>query len=333
MNIPAFGLPALDGQLPADHDRQFIMPGSLGTAQTISAMRKMVKVYTPEVVAALRSRVTTGKRDMRVRQIIGNIIENCPSKDHGCYAEALYVFARDKVRYAFDPVGVEYVEDPIRIATESRIADCDSIAAMLATFYEAIGLPSRFVTIKADPERPNEYSHVYLQVRIPRRGWVAADPTQPDKYFGWEPPQHFPRTYWPASNDAESEMEARDDQLETAMRGLGEGYIPGIMRAPTGKFPGGAYLRANFLSGLGAERPGYQDGQYVDNVVPIDDPFSGYGDLMPLVEGTANGPDTVPPQTLPPTILVESPSTGGVRKMLVVGLIGLALYFALKGRR
>jgi hypothetical protein len=82
----------------------------------------------------------------------------------------------------------------------------------LATLYEAIGLPSRFVTVKADPTRPNDYSHVFLEVNLPKHGWVAADPTMPQKHFGWRPSREFPFKNWPSSLDPESDV--RDDVLE-----------------------------------------------------------------------------------------------------------------------
>ena len=85
---------------------------------------------------------------------------------------------------------------------KNRIGDCDSQDMLLAAMFESEGFPTQFVTIKADAERPDEYSHVYTRVKIPNYGWVVADPTMPNKYFGWEPEGNYVKKYWPASSDA-----------------------------------------------------------------------------------------------------------------------------------
>jgi hypothetical protein len=203
-----FSLQDLSTPLPQDHQRKYILPGPAGTEQTIQAMRKIVS----STLASMRKGVTKGKRVFEIRRIIGEIIAPCSPKDYYCYCKSLYEYCRDQIKYTFDPVGVELVESPERILLESKIADCDSIVTVLATMYEAIGFPSRFVTVKADKLRPNDYSHVYLEVNIPGRGWVAADPTMPTKEFGWAPDPQFPATRWPASLDPESDV--RDDVLE-----------------------------------------------------------------------------------------------------------------------
>lgn len=197
-------------------------------------MRKVVS----STLASMRKGVTRGKRVFEIRRLIGEIIQPCTPKDYYCYAKSLYEYCRDRIRYTFDPVGVELVESPERILFESKIADCDSIVTVLATMCEAIGLPCRFVTVKADKFRPNEYSHVYMEVNIPNRGWVAADPTMPTKEFGWSPDPKFPTKRWPASLDPESDV--RDDVLElkpivAGVSGMGNfGYMGEELIQPQG---------------------------------------------------------------------------------------------------
>lgn len=193
------GLKPLISPLPENHSRVQVPSGLAGTSQTIQMMRELV---------------TQGKRDFRVRNKVGEIIQQCRSKNYYCYAKGLYEFCRDKIRYAFDPNGVELLELPYRVL-ESGIADCDSIVMLLAAMAENIGLQARFVTIKADVKRPNEFSHVFVEIMVPKVGWVAADPTMPDKKFGWKPPDIYPRKVWPASLD-QSEERAGDK-----MSGLG----------------------------------------------------------------------------------------------------------------
>lgn len=184
--VPTYGL------LPSNHERQHLPDGIAGTEQTISIMQKLV---------------SDGKRDIKIRELVGQIVNGeiegipaCKSKDYACYAKAMYLFCRDKIKYVYDPHLVEYVETPRRIL-ETKVADCDSNCILLGSLYQNAGLECQFVTIKADPSRRDEYSHVYMRVKVPRVGWVTADPTMPTKWFGWEPPGAWEKRYWPGSTD------------------------------------------------------------------------------------------------------------------------------------
>lgn len=180
-----FSLASLPAKLPAGHQRQMISSGPAGTAQTIRRMAGLV---------------THGKRDFRIRTLAGQIIQNCQQKDYPCYGKSLYEWCRDQIKYVWDPNGVELIEEPWKIV-ESGVADCDSNVVLLASLAESCGFPCKFVTIKSDPSNPNEYTHVYLRMKVPPMGWVAADPTMHDKSFGWEPPDTFVKTEWNASDD------------------------------------------------------------------------------------------------------------------------------------
>lgn len=198
------GFSTLSASLPKNQSREYIPGGTPGTAATIGRMRDMV---------------SHGKRDNRIRKLAGEIIAPCAPKDYQCYARAIWEFCTHKIKYAFDPVGVEYVESPWRIV-ENGIADCDSIVVLFASLCENIGLPVKFVTIKTDPNQPGEFTHVYCRVKVPRVGWIPADPTMPDKPFGWGPPRNYPEKEWPASNDSPSE------EFDEDMRGMPLPSVP-----------------------------------------------------------------------------------------------------------
>ncbi len=150
--------------------------------------------------------VNAGKRDNRIRQLMGSILNPqdggrpCASKDYFCYAKNLYEFVKNKILYVYDPTNVEFVEKSTAVL-DNAVGDCDSMDILLASLLECAGLPTQFVTIKADPSRPNDFTHVYCRVQIPKYGWICADPIMPDKYFGWEPPFPNGRRFWPASAD------------------------------------------------------------------------------------------------------------------------------------
>ena len=212
------GLTSLAGPLTSGKtSREPIAPGSLGTAQTIYRMQDMV---------------TLGKREPKIRALVGQLVKNCSPKDYWCYAEQAFLFCRDKIKYVYDPNGVELIENPVRIL-EMGLADCDSIVILLASLLENMGFPCRFVTIKADKLRPDEFSHVFLEVKLPKRGWISADATQPDKPFGWNPGSQYPRKSWPASKDGAEERDADE------MSGFGDvNWNPGGMSGLAETLPG-----------------------------------------------------------------------------------------------
>ena len=183
---------------------------------------------TEQTIQRMRDMVDLGKREPAIRKLVGDLAFTCDPKNYYCYAQAAHNFCRDQIRYVFDPSGVELIENPVRIL-ETRAADCDSIVILMASICESMGFPSRFVTICADLTRPDEFSHVFLEVKIPHEGWVGSDPTQPRRDFGWEAGPEYKRKTWPASND-----EPEDAREEDKMSGLGTlaGPMPGIQTTP-----------------------------------------------------------------------------------------------------
>ncbi len=193
IDLPNTGeaLSPLGRALPRGTSRHLIANGVQGTAQTIAIMQKLVN---------------SGKRDNSIRELCGKILNPkdgkrpCASKDYFCYAKALYTWVRQNILYAYDPNQVEFCEH-VKVILLNGIGDCDSMDILLCSMFEHVGLPSQFVTIKADASRPDEFTHVFCRVKIPKVGWVCADPIMPEKWFGWEPPYPNGKRYWAASSD------------------------------------------------------------------------------------------------------------------------------------
>lgn len=199
MAHPLISLPQLSQEelvklpvdLPAGHRRVLIPSGVRGTAATLRLMQGLV---------------ANKKRTIQTRIQIGKILnpENgqrpCRPKDYFCYCKTLYEWVRDKILYVYDPHLVEFVESPDDLLT-SRIGDCDSQDILLSAMYQSCGFQTQWVTIAADATRPDEFSHVYVRVNIPKIGWVVADPTMPNKWFGWEADSYLTKRYWHGSAD------------------------------------------------------------------------------------------------------------------------------------
>lgn len=242
---------------PLEHgcERRWIESGYQGTADTIAAMQQLTE---------------EGKRSPKLRELVGSLIQGCPKKDYYCYASKFFDYCQNKIQYAFDPVGVEWTESVERIL-KAGIADCDSICILFCSMCENVGLSCRFVTIKADMLRSDEFSHVYAEVFIPKKGWVAADCTMQHP-FGWAA-EGFERKDWPATSTSRANVGveglnglsdfggmsdfAAEEQITASPVEIEEAsYCRGceslVATGPETDFFNPTLPKQNFLTGLGA---------------------------------------------------------------------------------
>jgi Transglutaminase-like superfamily len=147
--------------------------GRAGSFQTVALMRAMVRESReqPAIIAKAQS-----------------IVGLQPPHDFQSEAKTLFEFVRSRVRYVRDVHEVETLTAPIFVL-DRMCGDCDDKATLLASLYEAIGFPTRFVLAGYNGKN---FEHVYLQVLV-RDAWVNADPTMPMP-FGWEAPGAV--VYW-----------------------------------------------------------------------------------------------------------------------------------------
>lgn len=72
------------------------------------------------------------------------------------------------------------------------VSNCDDQSMLVACLALCLGHGAAFKTVKVDPDRPEEYSHVYPLIGIRNKSnkpvWLAADTTQKGVDLGWEPP-------------------------------------------------------------------------------------------------------------------------------------------------
>lgn len=147
--------------------------GRAGSLHTVRLMRDMVRASRemPAIIATAQS-----------------IVGLSPPHDFASEAKTLFEFVRSRVRYVRDVHEVETLTAPVFVL-ERMCGDCDDKSTLLASLYEAIGFPTRFVLAGYHGDA---FEHVYLQVLVGNT-WVTADPTM-NEAFGWEAPGA--RVYW-----------------------------------------------------------------------------------------------------------------------------------------
>lgn len=130
--------------------------GQAGTIRTLEVMRWLVRTYSK--LFPVRANIQTlTERQPTIRPVV-----------------ALFLFARDEIRYVPDPPELEKVSSFLH-TTASREGDCDDKVVWLATALFALGIPVRFVVQSYHGET---WDHVYLEFYDwTAWRWVALDPT------------------------------------------------------------------------------------------------------------------------------------------------------------
>jgi hypothetical protein len=92
---------------------------------------------------------------------------------------------------------------------------------LMGAMLLALGYPARLVTIAANPQAPDEFSHVYVEAEIPpgSGNWVAADAARYGAQFGVAPPMFYRRRAWSLMDDSYQDLSGM-----TRLRGLA-GYV------------------------------------------------------------------------------------------------------------
>lgn len=129
-----------------------------------------------------------------------------PTKAEAC--AAIFQWICTHVRFEYDDPFLSGVlgldgerESLIRPATLLQMSDpaedCDGFTTLACSMMICAGIPCRVVTIKADPDEPDRFSHVYARALCdPPICMDCAQGAQHAMPFGWEPPQHFGKREW-----------------------------------------------------------------------------------------------------------------------------------------
>jgi hypothetical protein len=176
-----------------------LLAGGAGTAQTIKLMRKLVDQAVGDASF--------------VRHAI-DIVRHVPAYHDLGEASTVYDWVTHNIRYTKDPVTKEKLYPPAELL-RIRAGDCDDIAMLMSALMIALGYPARVVTIGANAENPEEFTHVYAEAEVPpgSGNWVSMDAARPGATFGVEPPAYFRKRAWSLTDDSFADL--------TGLGGLG----------------------------------------------------------------------------------------------------------------
>jgi len=122
-------------------------------------------------VGIMRQLVNDWKTDPRILNLASSIVHFQPQQDWLSECRELFNYVQNSIRYQLDVLNVETLATPL-VTIQRRAGDCDDKAALLATFFEAVGHPTRFIMGNYEGRG---WDHVFLQVNL-NGEWINADP-------------------------------------------------------------------------------------------------------------------------------------------------------------
>lgn len=178
-------------------------PSNLGDVGDFNLKRLADGEFTEATINNMHKAVLKAKTDGRWREMMENIRQLYRRKgvvgwkDYLGEIRALNDWYRGPhfIDYVRDPYQVELVNHPM-LTYSKGVGDCDDSSTLFAASAGALGAAHRFRTYKADPRRPDEWSHVVSQIQVPGHGWVNNDLTLVGLPFGYEP-DGFDHKDWP----------------------------------------------------------------------------------------------------------------------------------------
>jgi hypothetical protein len=163
--------------------------GVVGTEATVKKMHKLVAL---------------GKLDPTFQKIATWIRAAVQGDQRGATAataDAIFRWVKKHGIFQRDPFQIEKIEHPIeamRPIIEGRragtyrgpglfVGDCDTFSIVTATLGGVLGFQYAFETAKVDPQRPDEFSHIWTSLLVDG-DWRALDSSTRGATPGWRPP-------------------------------------------------------------------------------------------------------------------------------------------------
>jgi hypothetical protein len=155
-----------------------------------------------KTVAIVGKAIREGATYLPLRDHVARVAATAPPKDFLAQAHAIYRDFVKRWRYVRDPRNAEYVASSGRAiwnivyggGVRRGTGDCDDAAAALGAAMFSAGFPVRIKTSvplrhRFHPRLRKLPGHIYVEVFVKPRGWIAADPVVwPAHGFGHHPP-------------------------------------------------------------------------------------------------------------------------------------------------
>lgn len=177
---------------------------------SVTALSNVPDVQVEQTIALMQQYALEDAGSPLLHAAVRQARQARPSAD---LISAIYWWVKDRLRFVLDEVTaaalppdiagevVETLVRPVDLLQSAGAGDCDDYSMLLASMLLAAGVRCAFVTVAADPEARDRYSHVYVAAYAPGRIPLdASHGTAP----GWETPNRFgKRRTWPLNTPDE----------------------------------------------------------------------------------------------------------------------------------
>lgn len=175
--------------------RAWLSDGDLGTAQTIDKIRKLVH---------------DGMTDQFVNRWAIWIVRGSgvPQFDFDGEQRGIFAWVMNSIRFVRDVFNIETIRSAREILTV-QAGDCDCInAVLLPSLLMTIGNNVRLVTIATDPQRPQEFTHIYCEVQGQDGSWIPIDSARIAAKFGRGPNHWFRMRRWSLTDNSYEDVQS-----------------------------------------------------------------------------------------------------------------------------
>ena len=196
------------------------------------------------------------------------IRENARSNNDKDLAQATFDYVKSHVQFVEDESiltklfgidsDVELLIRPARLLSmRNPMGDCDDFSMLTKSLLLALDVDSSYITVAADIDKPQKWSHVYVLTDGDENGNSIPIDTSHGKYLGWEAQSTTREKIW---NDSRKEIKRRkkdmimDDSLGLlegleGLEGLGQEYDYGGEYSTDIPGSGGGYVGGSSSSG------------------------------------------------------------------------------------
>ena len=192
------------------------VPLSSGDAGTYETVQQMCRL------------VDEGSKDPDVNRLAIWIIRAAGVAEFNFEGErrALYDWFRKNIRFLRDIEGKETLR-AARETLANKMGDCDCQTIAMLALLKSAGQRVRIVTVATQPQAPEQFSHVFPEVRDERGRWIPMDAARRRPRYGLAPRGWFRRYGWdtetckPVNLDQPDAAAEFDDEAIGALAGLG----------------------------------------------------------------------------------------------------------------
>lgn len=181
------------------------LPSTLGRLLTNPASTEVSTRDTVRVMSQVATRTSQHPIVLRaVHAALAPLPQDATPTEQ---TEAIYRWVQAHVEFVEDeeilgriwgyrPEEAELIVEPPRLLTMPRpMGDCDDQSTLLASMLLSLPVGVGFVTVAADPDEPERWSHVYVRVVLIDGSRLPLDVSH-GSYPGWEETNVYRRKEW-----------------------------------------------------------------------------------------------------------------------------------------